>query len=420
MAPRYLPLPLRHPGAPDLRDFAILAGLDAAVRGTLISVMPLQAYDAVGSAGEVSLLYLAAGVTGLIWGLLVPALTRLVPRRWVYSGGCLLYLGGMALAIDGSAMAIALALKLNAMATVTLFVCLNAYVLDHVERADLARGQSLQMLFAAAPWTIGPILGVWLRGWWQPAPFLLAGAFALTLLAAFWWLRLGNGRQIGPARRRALNPVAYLGPFLRQPRLVAGWLFAVIRSSGWWVFVVYLPIFAIEAGLGDRIGGIALSASNALWFVAPLIARTARRLTIRRTLRLAFALGVLTFGGAGLLAGWPWVVVGMLILSSIALGTLDAIGGLPFMMAVKPSQRTEMAAVYASFRDVSGIVTPGAAWLILLVAPLPAIFVAAGLAMAGGWVMAGRLHPRLGIDRPSAGGQTAPLRTSQAAASRSD
>jgi MFS family permease len=419
MALRYLPQPLRESNAPDLRDFAILAGLDAAVRGTLISVMPLQAYDAVGSAGAVSLLYLAAGVTGLVWGLLVPALTRLVPRRWVYSGGCLLYLAGMALAIEGSATAIALALKLNAMATVTLFVCLNAYVLDHVERAELPRSQSLQMLFAAAPWTIGPVLGVWLRGWWHPAPFLLAAVVALTLLAAFWWLRLGNGRQIGPARGRALNPVAYLGPFLRQPRLVAGWLFAVIRSSGWWVFVVYLPIFAVEAGLGDRVGGIALSASNTLWFVAPFIARLARRLTIRRTLQLAFALGTVTFAGAGLLAGWPWAVVALLMLSSIALGTLDAIGGLPFMMAVKPSQRTEMAAVYASFRDVSGIVTPGVAWAILLVAPLPGIFLAAGLAMAVGWAMAGRLHPRLGADRPSAGGQTAPLRTSHSAASRS-
>jgi hypothetical protein len=416
---RDLPLPMRHAGAPDLRDFAILAGFDAAVRGTLISVMPLEAYDAVGTAGAVSLMYLAAGVTGLVWGLLVPALTRVIPRRWVYSAGCLFYVCGMALALQDGAFAIALALKLNAMAAVTLFVCLNAYVLDHVERTDLPRSQSLQMVYAAAPWTVGPVLGVWLRGWWEPAPFLLAGVFALGLLATFWWLRLGNGRQIGPARRRALNPVAYLGPFLRQPRLVAGWLFAVIRSSGWWVFVVYLPIFAIEAGLGDRIGGVALSASNLLWFVAPLVARAARQLTIRRTLRMAFALGALTFGGAGLLAGWPWAVVAMLMLSSVALGTLDAIGGLPFMMAVRPSQRTEMAAVYASFRDVSGIVTPGVAWAVLLVAPLPGIFVAAGLAMAAGWAMAGRLHPRLGADRPSAGGQTAPLRSSQSAASRS-
>ena len=36
-------------------------------------------------------------------------------------------------------------------------------------------------------------------------------------------------------------------------------------------------------------------------------------------------------------------------------------GGLPFLLAVKPLQRTEMSAIYSSFRDVSGMVTPGVA-----------------------------------------------------------
>jgi MFS transporter, ACDE family, multidrug resistance protein len=416
MALRYLPFPLRHAAAPQVRDFAILAGLEAAVRGTLISAMPLTVYATVGTAEATSLLYLAAGITALVWGLLVPALTRRVPRRWVYTAGCLMYVGGMALAIHGGPVAIALALKLNAMGTVTIFVCFNAYVLDYVERADLSRSQSTQMLFAATPWAVGPVMGVWLRSVWAPAPFLLAAGFALALLAAFWWLRLGNGKQIARARRPAANPLAYIGPFLRQPRLVAGWLFAVIRSCGWWVYVVYLPIFAVEAGLGDKVGGIALSLSNALLFAAPAVTRAARALTIRRTVRMAFAGAAVLLTLAGLLSGWPWVTVGLLMLSTGCLIMLDVVGGLPFMMAVKPSQRTEMAAVYASFRDVSGIATPGMAWAVLLVAPLPGIFVACGLAMAGAFVMAGHLHPRLGTARPSAG--QAPLATNQAAASR--
>jgi MFS transporter, ACDE family, multidrug resistance protein len=73
-------------------------------------------------------------------------------------------------------------------------------------------------------------------------------------------------------------------------------------------------------------------------------------------------------------------------------------------MSVKPSERTEMSAVYASFRDVSGILTPGAAWLVLFVAPLPGIFVAAGVGLLASWAIAGRLHPRLGAQRPSRGG----------------
>jgi hypothetical protein len=74
------------------------------------------------------------------------------------------------------------------------------------------------------------------------------------------------------------------------------------------------------------------------------------------------------------------------------------------MMAVKPSERAEMAAVYSSFRDVSSILTPGLAWLVLWVAPLPAIFAASGLGFAAALGMARHLHPRLGTPRPSRGG----------------
>jgi MFS transporter, ACDE family, multidrug resistance protein len=397
------PFPLIPRPLPGVRDFALLAGLDAAVRGTLISAMPLSVYAAMGSAGLTSKVYLLAGIVALTFGLLVPAVTRVLPRRWTYTMGCVFYMTGMALAIQGSPVAIGLALALNAVATVTIFVCFNAYVLDYVERSDLSRSQSTQMVYAATPWAVGPVAGVWMHGYWQPLPFIVAGVFACCLLAAFWWLRLGNGKTIARAKGPALNPLGYLGPFFRQPRLVAGWMFAVMRSCGWWVYVVYLPIFCIEAGLGDKVGGVALSMTNALLFAAPFVSRAARRATVRRTVRLAFAGGALLFGLATLLSPLPWFSVIAIMCASLFLITLDVVGGLPFMMAVKPSQRTEMAAVYASFRDVSGIVTPGVAYVVLLVAPLPGIFAAASVGFVVMYLIAGRLHPRLGVARPSRG-----------------
>jgi hypothetical protein len=84
---------------------------------------------------------------------------------------------------------------------------------------------------------------------------------------------------------------------------------------------------------------------------------------------------------------------------------LDVAGGLPFMMAVKPSERTEMAAVYSSFRDVSGILTPGVAWVVLLVLPVAGVFAVCGAGMLTAAAIAGRLHPRLGAARPSHGGR---------------
>ena len=65
-------------------------------------------------------------------------------------------------------------------------------------------------------------------------------------------------------------------------------------------------------------------------------------------------------------------------------------------MAVKPSERTEMSAVYSTFRDVSGVVAPGVARVVLLVAPLPAIFVITALGLFATAFLATQLHPRLG------------------------
>ncbi len=404
MVTRYLPLALKHSPTPRIEHFALLAGLEAAVRGTLISAMPLAVYAALKDAQTTSLVYFIAGIVALIWGLMVPWATRFIPRRWAYTTGCVLYMCGMALAIIGTTWSVPLAIIFNAMATATTFVCFNAYVLDYVDRANLGRSQSTQMVYAAAPWAIGPLTGVWLHDQWEPAPFILAGVFAGLLLAVFWVLRLGNGKQIQRAKRPAVNPLGYLGRFFRQPRLIAGWMFAVMRSCGWWVYVVYLPIFCIEAGLGDKVGGIALSITNALLFAAPALNRLGRRLSVRRSVRFAFGACGALFLTAGLSAFLPWATVAFTMAASVFLVTLDVVGGLPFLMSVKPSERTEMSAVYSSFRDVSGILTPGAAWLVLFVAPLPGIFVAAGIGLVASWAVAGKLHPRLGVLRPSRGG----------------
>jgi hypothetical protein len=407
MAYRYIPLALRHSPTPRIEHFALLSGLDASIRGVLISTMPLVVYDALGDAQATSVAFFLSGVVALVWGLMVPWAARLIPRRWTYTGGVCLYLIGNALGAIGTGWSVPLALICNAMATVTIFVCLNAYVLDYVDRANLGKSQSTQMVYAAAPWAIGPMAGVWLYHQWHALPFIASGAFAFILLVSFWVLRLGNGKQITRAKRPAVNPLGYLGRFFSQPRLIAGWMFAVMRSCGWWVYVVYLPIFCIEAGLGDKIGGIALSITNASLFAAPALNRLARRLSVRRSVRFAFGACGALFLAAGLLSFLPWATVALVMVASIFLVTLDVVGGLPFLMSVKPSERTEMSAVYSSFRDVSSILTPGAAWLVLWVAPLPAIFVAAGAGLVASWAIAGRLHPRLGVQRPSRGGAVA-------------
>ncbi len=393
------PIYLTHSPTPRVEDFARLAALEAGVRGILISVMPLALYRAFGDAAIVSGIYLTVGLMSLCAGLMLPWINRFIARRWLFSCVGLFYVAGTGMALTGNPILLALGLASNALATVMWMVCFNAYVLDHISRTDLGRNESTRLVYSAASWMVGPALGVALLDIWRPAPFLLAGGLALLVVAVFWRMRLGNGRQIARARAPAPNPLAFLGRFGAQPRLVAGWLFAMIRSCGWWVYIVYLPIFCIESGLGDRLAGTMLSVSNAMLFLTPLMLRLVYRLSVRRAVRVSFAATAVLFVLAGLSSGVPLVTLAALMAGSACLIMLDVCGGLPFLMAVKPSERTEMAAVYASFRDASGIVTPAVAGLLLTVAPVAAVFAACGVGMGAAYAIAGRLHPRLGAPR---------------------
>ncbi len=400
MLERSIPEWLRHPPAsaartPGARAFAALSGIEALVRGTLLSVFPLAIYASLGDAAAVSRSYLAVGCASLVLGLLLPWINRLVPRRWLYTVGASFYVIGCGLGALGGPWVI-LALVCCTFATVTAFICLNAYVLDHISMAELSRTETLRMFYSAFAWTVGPFAGVALMKLWAPAPFLLAGFFALVLIAVFWWLRLGNGKLITRARAPAPNPIAYLGRFFAQPRLIAGWLFAVLRSCGWWVYIVYLPIFAIESGFNDQLGGLLVSVTNGILFVTPFMLKWVQRVSVRVAVRTGFALSAAGFLLAAV-SPLPAVSIGFLFLGSVFLILLDIAGGLPFLMAVKPSERTEMAAVYSSFRDVSGILTPGVGAVVLLVAPLQGVFAAAGLGLWAMFVLSGRLHPSLGI-----------------------
>jgi hypothetical protein len=174
-------------------------------------------------------------------------------------------------------------------------------------------------------------------------------------------------------------------------------MFAVMRSCGWWFYFVYVGIFAVEHGLGDQVGGIATSLANMGLFAAPLLFRWVQRTSVRSAMRTGFLMGGICFLLATLLSGMPWVTVAVLLLGSYFLVLLDVCAGLPFLMSVKPSERTEMSAVYSSFRDVSGILSPGLAWLVLQWTNVDGVFAAGGCALLLAWLVAGQLHPHLGV-----------------------
>ena len=71
------------------------------------------------------------------------------------------------------------ALFVQAIGTVTITVCFNAYLMDYIERTELGATESLRLFYSAAAWTIGPFLGVWLMD-----EVHLAVPFAMSFVAS--------------------------------------------------------------------------------------------------------------------------------------------------------------------------------------------------------------------------------------------
>lgn len=389
---------------PTVESFARIAGLEALCRGCTLSVFPLLLYRAWGSAQLVSEIYFCAGLASLTAALLVPTLVRVFSRRQVYLAAVSLYVWGAGFgALQGKWTTVALVCAIVAAAI--SFVCYNSYVLDHVEKADFRRLETMRLLYGGAGWVVGPFAGVWLLTLGGGAPFVLLAFAAIAMAWLIGKTPLGEGKFLsrggdgaqGTQSARKANPVALIVRFFSQPRLVTAWLLPLVRSCGWWMFFVYLGIFAVENDLGDQVGGVASSVANMGLFLAPLMLVWMQGRSVRVAIRAGCLGASACYLTATALSPWPWLTIGFLLAGTVFLVLLDTCAGLPFFMSVKPSERTEMSAVYSSFRDVSGIISPAIAWLVLQFAPVVGVFVVGALILLGAWLLAGQLHPELGV-----------------------
>ena len=177
-------------------------------------------------------------------------------------------------------------------------------------------------------------------------------------------------------------------------------MFASIRSSGWVAFYLYVPIFAVESGLGEKVGGFMVSLGSLYLFATPFMLRWLRRHSVRQAVMIGFALGAANWIGTAALVPTSTLTAALALeAAAFCMIFLDVVGGLPFLMAVKPSERTEMSAVYSTFRDVSNVVTPAIRSLVLLAAPLGGVFLLMGGLFASASLLASTLPARLGKAR---------------------
>jgi drug/metabolite transporter (DMT)-like permease len=371
--------------------FVALFALSIGARALLLTVTPLQALATLGSEAMVNLVYVGASVTSVLLTLSLPVIYARLPRPVVFMLGTLLMmLSPLLISLDDPlTLIVGLAAQLCSVALIE--ISLNLYVLDHIPRKGLTRFEPTRMAFSATSWTAGPWLGIKAAEIQPELPFYLSAGGAVLLLLTFLLIR-------PPVRARAVstNLFANIGSYVRQPRLRLAWLLAFSRSTWWVLFFVNGQIYLVEVlGFDDSTAAALSSLVMAATFLVPLWGWIGRRIGMRRLLWIGYGLsGVVTLSLA-MLAHPAWLAAALLVLAGIVTSLIDGAGNVPFLRAVKPSQRSRMTAVFMTYRDASQLISPAVFSGLLAVFSFGALFAVVGVFMLGMTVMVRHIPRRM-------------------------
>ena len=353
------------------------------LRGMMVSLLPLQALELLGTARDVSVLYFVVGVGATVIALLLPRLARHLGSRWLLTIGVMCAVVAMGLLAQASLWPFLGGILLHAFSVGCVEMSLLLMVLSGVPRDQYSRFEPMRVVFSGSAFLVGPTLSIYLENHVSHgAPFILTAGATVLGLAYAWWLELGATAPTTPAD---VNPFRYIGRFLRQPRLLLAWSLSFTRYCWWIIFFVYTPIYAKQSGLGELTGGMIVSVGTASVLAAPLWGWFGRRFGIRRLFLVCFAitgsLSLVTFAFA--IAGFVWWCAGALVLSAVAASVSDGGSHIPFYRAARVREQTEMAGVYATHREAGQLVPTGVIALLLKFFPLPVVFLTGGLMMLG-------------------------------------
>ncbi|HZT47669.1 MAG TPA: MFS transporter [Hyphomicrobiaceae bacterium] len=368
------------------RAFVVLFACDAFARAILISLVPLEAYQLLGAAQLVSVIYFLVGILGLASNLTVPLVLHLIRRRWVLTIGAAAQMASVLLFALGTTPALVAGLSLQVLAMAMLDVVINLYLLDHIPRRGLNHFEPRRLVFAGTAFALGPWVGVYLhRNVAVNLTYAVAALATLTMLTYFWTLRLADDPSLKAGVVPPPSPLSFVSRFLAQPRLVLSWVLALGRN-GWWVMnFIYTPIYVTNAGYPPEVGGALVSLGLAPMLLVRVWGRIGQAIGLRNLLSLAYGFtGAASIAAAGAAAaGLPLVCMGLLWVAAFAATIIDGAGNVPFLRAVHHYERAAMTSVFMTFRHVGSLVVPGVLAVVLWVAPLWGVFVVGGLMTLG-------------------------------------
>lgn len=374
-----VPLSGRKPGA---MVFAILYMLESTTRALVLTVMPLQAKQIFGSDARVTAIYLCVTVFGLVAGFAVPLLIHRYRRRWVYSMG--LIIGGFAVVALAFEHPIGqfIGQTLRTLSGTACIVALTLYVLDFIPRENLVRYEPLKLLLGCLPWGTGPILGIYLYsnfGAWSVAAIGMGAA--LIAVSFFIYLRLTENPAVAAATKPPPNPLHSIGRFFGQPRLRLAWVIAFGRSGWWSLFFVYPALYFHDKGVDDFWSGFVTGAGNVLLMLAPVFGWVARKVGVRLPIICAFFGAGLTLLAVPFAFESPLAVGILLFVVALFVVTLDSLGNIPFLRAVRPLERPQMMSVFRTYTDIGNLLPFAVFTALLQFFDQRAVYVVYGLLM---------------------------------------
>jgi MFS family permease len=349
--------------------FAMLFLFDSMARSLLSGVLPVVGYEMLGSKSLVSAMFLSAGAGGAVASLFIPWFLNHVKPRWLYTAAAVLLILANGLFVLGGAAAFAAGLFLRAFAAACLLNLLNLYIMTYIRKKDLARSEPVRTFFSGIAWSGGPLLGIVLLNHVSPyATFGLSALCVVFLLVYFWRLRLEYGAADTSTQPRLANPLPHIRRFLQQPRLRLAWILNFMRETWWVALFIYGPIYTADAQMSADAPGYLQSASTSFLFLTPLAGWLARRFGLRLALMSAYsycAAGTLAAALVMMLDGPPLLGCFLLVTSGLGAITLDSVGMVTFLRAVRTRERAEMTMVFTLYRDLAGLI-PFAVFSLLL------------------------------------------------------
>jgi drug/metabolite transporter (DMT)-like permease len=359
--------------------FAILTALEGMARASLAALLPLVALDIVGSARNVSAVFSAVGWAGLAATFTIPWLVRRFRAGAVYALGGVLVVLATPLYWAGSAETLVLGLLFRVFAMACLNVGISLFIMATIPKRMLSRSEPLRTFCAAFAWSFGPWLGVTMHeSAWPAAAFAFSAAVGLLFLAYFLALRIPSPTGGGEAKG---SPWRNMRRFCAQPRLVLAWLLNFGREWWWVCFFIYTPIFMVQAGESESTGAMVVSFGTAFLFVTPLMAWFGRRFGLRRVFVTCFTIAGAATVATGVWFEHHWWAAGLQLAAALCAVTLDSVGYIPFMRAVRARERPEMTMVFGTYRDLAGLLPTALFTALLTFFDLSAAFLATGVAL---------------------------------------